>query len=693
MSILFKSSSLTLSVDEKNGAVQNIISEGELLAGASEMFTLRMLEKSTGDFRTFSMKDFPRFSCTGNTLCYKGNQEFPDWEIGCRIRTDGESLRLKSFMRNVPDSLQIDLVEMPHICVPYENEILWPFGMGCFIRDPQKSKRPYHQYGFPYMNYCVYPGVGSVQFYASFGKKRNLYYAADDFGHNPKTIECGPREENFVRLRMECTFDGKTECPYELVLRGFSGDWMDACEIYREQIKNDPVLKRDFPLPEWLEDSPVVIIYPVRGDQHIKDIPNRFLPYESAFPRIQELAEALDSRIMVLLMRWDKNGPWMPPHYWPPVGGTESFCKYRDLLHKEGHLIALYGSGTSYTRKSLISDFSDEEEFQSKHLDRFMTRGPKGEIEGNVCASFRYGTELCISEDWSIKTMCEEIEAAAEHGVDFYQILDQNHGAQSFACYSKEHHHPSYPGKWQTEAMQKLIAKMRQTAHDAGRDTLIGCENVPAEPYLAQMPINDTRDPMMFGRPVPVIPYLFHHITNNFMGNESGAWNTIDCLACPDNLLFRMAMSFVRGELLSLVLRDSGEIDWGAAADWKKPAPEPAPFLKFAKELNFLRKKYRQYLLHGMMCKPHARIRCKEYELVLKCRENEIFPLLPDGTFRASDGTAAQFIVNPSKETQSFHAETNKPCTLVCGNEKRTFTADFEAEIPPLSAAVIFSEP
>lgn len=124
-----------------------------------------------------------------------------------------------------------------------------------------------------------------------------------------------------------------------------------------------------------------------------------------------------------------------------------------------------------------------------------------------------------------------------------------------------------------------------------------------------------------------------------------------------------------------------------------QPAPEQAPVLKFAKVLNSMRKKYRQYLLHGMMCKPHVRIHCKEYELVLKCRENERFPLLPDGTFRASNGTAAQFIVNPSRETQRFLAETDKPCILVCGKEKRTFTADFEAEIPPLSAAVIFPEP
>ena len=37
--------------------------------------------------------------------------------------------------------------------------------------------------------------------------------------------------------------------------------------------------------------------------------------------------------------------------------------------------------------------------------------------------------------------------AVAKAGVDYIQLLDQNHGGTPYFCYSRKHNHPPVPGK------------------------------------------------------------------------------------------------------------------------------------------------------------------------------------------------------------------------------------------------------
>ena len=697
MSHIFGNQDFQLRLSERNGAIESITFHGtELAAPSPGMFTLRMYLHETGDYRFFQAEEFPKFRREGELLLWSGHPEAPEFTVGCRITFDGEFFRFSPSLRNLPEEMWADLIEMPQLSVPLEKEIFWPHGPGCLIREPWKSFREYHHAGFPgNSDPCVYPGSASVQFLAAYGSRYGLYYAADDPTHSIKTMEIGPAAGSSVRLRIECTCDRQGmeqefELPFDLVVGAFEGDWMDACEIYRRWMKHDPIMKRDFALPDWMEESPVVIIYPVCGDGRITPEPNRFLPYERNFTRLQELSAALDSPLLVLLMRWDHNGPWMPPYYWPPVGGEESFLTFCDKLHKAGHRIGLYGSGTLYTRKSRIHDYSTEEEYRKRGLERFMARGPKGEVDARICSNIRQGTELCITEPWCVDVMCEQVKLVAEHGVDFFQILDQNHGGESFVCYARDHHHPPLPGVWQTRAMAKLIETMRRTAAATGNPLLIGCENVAAAPYVAQMPFNDRRNPLVYGQEANAVQYLFHEYANNFLGNESSAWETIRCADSPDNLQLRLAMSFVRGEYLSFTLRDSGEIDWGAAADWSAPAPEQQPVLTLAKQCNAFRRKYRKFLLHGTMQKPSVRLECGWYELKLRKRDSEFLPLVPTGAFRAPDGEEAQFLVNFRNRPEPVRLRSDRPFTLETGESRTQFPAGESAlELPPLSCGVL----
>ena len=302
MSHIFGNQDFQLRLSERNGAIESITFHGtELAAPSPGMFTLRMYLHETGDYRFFQAEEFPKFRREGELLLWSGHPEAPEFTVGCRITFDGEFFRFRPSLRNLPEGMWADLIEMPRLSVPLEKEIFWPHGPGCLIREPWKSFREYHHAGFPgNSDPCVYPGSASVQFLAAYGSRYGLYYAADDPTHSIKTMEIGPAAGSSVRLRIECTCDRQGmeqefELPFDLVVGAFEGDWMDACEIYRRWMKHDPTMKRDFALPDWMEESPVVIIYPVCGDGRITPEPNRFLPYERNFARLQELSAALDS--------------------------------------------------------------------------------------------------------------------------------------------------------------------------------------------------------------------------------------------------------------------------------------------------------------------------------------------------------------------------------------------------------------
>ena len=184
-------------------------------------------------------------------------------------------------------------------------------------------------------------------------------------------------------------------------------------------------------------------------------------------------------------------------------------------------------------------------------------------------------------------------------------------------------------------------------------DTPGGAECAAAGPYVAALPFNDLRDVfgINYGQPVPGFQYVFHRYANNFFGNQCNAEQKIDCVKSPDNLQFRLARAFCSGEMLSVMLRDSGEIDWGTASDWNHPAPPQEPLPVLIRNLNAARRRHREFLLHGEMAEFPCPVECGSYTLHYRKRQ-ETFPSIASSSWRAGDGRILQCFVNFLTEPQ-----------------------------------------
>ena len=637
----------------------------------------------------FSAADFQMDRVTeGNkhSFCFYGNKKLSNIKIVFEVTNTEQRSICKARIIGVHPTLILEWFEpvMPVISAA-ATQLVLPQSEGILVRlekiNGQRCRPGWHDYIF-------YPGAVEAQFMAAITDTHGLYFAAHDPTHTPKYLLYRSIPDGFCQLsvRYYCGTDSTDgyELPGELVLEKFTGDWMDAADIYRNWMDNDPALPPKGVFSELVKESPVVAIYPVRGKGSDKGemSQNEYFPYSNAAPVLEKLSEKCESKVMALMMHWEGTAPWAPPYVWPPFGGEESLAQLRDRLHAKGNYLGVYCSGYAWTQFSWIDmNYSREDQFEQGHLAKEMIRGPHGELDAYICcgwASQRDGFDMCPAQDWARNTITQEVAKIAEFGIDYAQFFDQNIGGASHFCWSREHNHPPVPGVWQTNVMQSLLENL----HEKYPNLMIGCEGAAAQPYLNRLSFNDLRfDCWTLGvhRSIPLYAYLFHEYINNFMGNQCGLHTRIDFEACPENLLWRTAKAFNSGDLLSVVLKDGGKIHWGWIVPWDNIAePDQDDIITLVGNLNALRKKYPQYLNQGRMEHPLAQISGESWILRLHNNRSEEYEAFLHSTWQSPNGERAMFITNFLPRTQTV---------------KVTYqNKSFELQLPPLNAIILTEE-
>lgn len=576
----------------------------------------------------------------------------------------------------------IEWIDFPDVVVPNDlvgnggdSKLLWPVAEGVVIEDIKaRENSMWFKYGpsiYPGKGWDgLYPGTASTQFMAYYDKEGGLYLGAHDGQCNVKTIEFYRHEEDGIRLEFKLypggVGKGKYRMEFDMVLGVFMGDWYDAADIYRRWYESSTAEKPlritdNEKLPEWIEESPIVVSYPVRGKYHVGNMdPNdEYFPFINAVPYLKKLSEDLDSKVMALLMHWEGTAPWAPPYVWPPLGGEEGFRSFVDKMHEDGNLVGVYCSGIGWTQESVIvKSYNKRAEFDEQNLKDIMCESPEGELPySNVCAGdIRWGYDMCPANDKVREISAEQIAPIAKAGTDYIQFFDQNLGGAPLTCYSKKHGHPPAPGKWKNTAMIELIKELQKEVNQYGKKVPIGCEVGAAEPFIPYLLFNELRYCATFdlGRPVPLYQYLFHEYLNSFMGNQISSCLVIDVNKSPDNILMRMAFAFTMGEMFTFVLREKGTISWDWGTEWSLPAPDQVKVKKLVKHLNSWRKyNGKPFLRLGRMHKPYEFKNMGNRAFEYYDGRKLIMPFILSSRWTSPDGREVQVLANYTDDVQN----------------------------------------
>jgi len=600
------------------------------------------------------------------TLCYKKNEG----KIAVTIKAIADETPFVKWQASVESDLQLEWIEYPRVTVPDtfsdrggSSKILWPYNEGALVSniDARENNEEFVSREPEYPSrgaYAMYPGMVFAPFMAVTSDNGGLYFGAHDKESNTRNVDFF-RTEDGIQLKLRVfpgVEGGNYTTPADTLMGVFDGDWYEAAEIYREWYdKNKPErllkIKDSENLPEWYFDSPIVLTYCVRGhfDTDVMD-PNKLFPYINGMEIVDQMAERFNSRIMVVLMHWEGTAPWAPPYVWPPYGGEAALKEYADALHEKGHILGVYCSGFGWTQTSNVADYNMEKFFEENNLKEAMCVSPKGELPlSNICNAQRWGYDMCPAHPFCYETLVKEASAMVNAGIDYAQLLDQNHGGTPYMCYSKEHGHPPVPGKWESDAAIKIMQKIKANVGES--KMMFGCESSAAEVFIPELRFSDNRYEINFhfGMPVPLYAYIYHEYLHNFMGNQVGCEYSINCRKSKEiNVLYRLAYSFVAGDLMTLVINDEGKIQWawGQFDFSDEYMPEQEDIMTLIANLNVWRKGAAYKYLHdGRMLKP-LDIECDEtFDLYAKSGVHTLSCLVT-ARYEAQDGDVAQIIAN-----------------------------------------------
>ena len=624
MSILRFSDSV-IKIDSVHGSVTTMtIGAKALLTAESPLFRFCIRHPSAQTEVYSSVSGNLSDMKTGETelmLSYNGFGE-SGITVNLSLVTVDDALHASVSAQNAGENM-LEWVEVLPLILPklrgeggsLNGEMLYPYNEGAIIDSVEMREAT----GFRSME-PEYPSMGSfpvfpnmicsqmmAYLYDGDNGRSALYFGAHDEKRGVKGIDfkaAGEGVEMIFRYYCGVEYGADYEAGFPLVVKVVTGEWEAAAEVYRAWFdENLPkrltkIADNDH-LPDWYEDNPFVISYPVRGihDMDIPMNPNALYPYTNGLPLIDEIAEKTDARLLVLLMHWEGTAPWAPPYVWPPYGDPDNFDAYLEALHDRGHMLGVYCSGFGYTINSNLIDYNNAETYEKNGLEAGMCAAPNGEVWiSKICTGQRSGYDICPASELGKSILADAYLPLLTSKVDYAQILDQNHGGGQYFCYSKDHGHAPAPGPWMTENMQNVLGEW----NDAAGLTLLGCESAAAEPFIGNLLFSDNRFELCYhiGRPVPLYAYIYHEYVRNFMGNQ---------VSCPipsgmDTLRYRMGYSFSIGDCMTIVLCPDGMLmqNWGTRDFEHAPDKEKA-YAFVAAMTKFYREKAKPFLYNGRM--------------------------------------------------------------------------------------------
>ena len=316
--------------------------------------------------------------------------------------------------------LRIANVQFPFVVVPLDakGSLLLPEHCGRLCTGASLDQQPQDDPVQWRDTYSHYPGFMFAQFLAWYTERGGVYVACEDTEGNVKVIKAVKHAPG-MRLGIAHVGDwptqGERKLEYDVVLGSFAGDWHNAADLYRNwslrQKWATPLNKRT-DVPKWLLDSPVYLT--VRPQGYMDDESMRieqFLPYEKCIPLLEDIARRVESPLAVVLMAWERGGPWVYPDCFPPIGGDESIAHFCAMARQRGWNVGSFCNGTRWVtgRKD---GYDGKKYFEEHHGEQTVCRRQDGSPD---------------VEDWGWRIGYRSCNGPAGHAADrcrFCQTVD-----------------------------------------------------------------------------------------------------------------------------------------------------------------------------------------------------------------------------------------------------------------------------
>ncbi len=541
-------------------------------------------------------------------------------------------------------------IQFPVVEIPFDNplagdssHILWSFADGSLTGPvvPTMSVGPWggkERDRVEIWRRNNYPGEWtSTQLMAYYNDAGGLYVACDDATGLPKFID-PMLEDDGVTMALGhypgTQGPSKTKLPYNVVLGTFHGDWYAAAEIYREWASRQPFcppkLAESKKYPEWIKESAVGIAFPMRG-QGDWDAPAavnpEYTPATNALPYLEKLATELETPLMPIVFNWEHAGPWVQPDAFPPLGGEAAMREFMSKAKEKGWHPAIYGDGLFWVIWQKNTQYDGMPYFRAHDGEAAIARRWDGGLLGDVW-DWRKHYVVCVGTKRGREMVLEMTRKMAAFGPDVVQQFDQSPGPR--VCYATDHGHPPVPGPWMTTAFQELLKLDQEAARTVNPMVAMSCEGAPAEIFLKNFQIWDSRHSTC-----PLYSFLYHEYAHGFEGFRTNRVN-------DEALRLSVGRSLVTGYMVNFTLRDKGRIGFDWNDRWTRAVPDQTANLDWGKRVNRFRSGIaRDYLIFGKMLRPW-----KVDNVVKRDFGWGQEPMVQSATWQAPDGRVGTVVAN-----------------------------------------------
>ena len=714
-SVIVVNSGYKLVIDANRGSIEALRStygqDHDLLIPGHARLPLFKIEfrDDHGEFKLVTSSDAKTVnvvrgrSAEGETLALDF-QEIGQLPVDARVTARcpaRETLTYWTMTLNNRTSWWIGHIQFPVIEVPFDSpanqnfsHILWSFADGA-LAGPVEPTMSVGAWGGKEVDTpeiwrsSNYPGEWTTtQLMAYYNDAGGLYVACDDPKGLPKFLD-PLLERDGVALGVGhypgTRGPGETVLPYHVVIGTFKGDWYRAAEIYRDWASQQPFCAKKIgqraDYPKWLQESPVGIAFPMRG-QGDWDPPAavnpEYTPLTNALPYLEKLAGALESPLMAIVFNWEKAGPWVQPDAFPPLGGEAAFREFMAKAKSQGIHPVLYGDGLCWVTWQRNTDYDGMPYFRAHEGESAAARKWDGTLLEDRWA-WRKNYVACVGTERGRQMVLDMTRRMAELGPDVVQQFDQGPGPR--ACYATNHGHPPVPGPWMTEAFDGLIKADEAAARAVNPMMAMSCEGAPPETYLQNFQIWDAR-----GGAVPLYSFLYHQYAN---GQEGFYTHRIS----DEALRASVARALVTGYLFNFTLRDHGQIEYDWDQTWTRAVPDQAAIIDWAKRTAHFRAGVaRDYLIYGRMLRPWKVSGVSQRDFGAGKE-----PAVASATWQAPDGRVGVVLANyadlPETPRVELEGSGSKNVTLYTGDQKKELDLEFptvlELPMEPRSVALI----